>query len=151
MNHRQIAKALDKGLMVARERTPKKPRVSNPGDTISLVGAEMALLEHEEFWVMMMGARHELLGIYKAAQGTRDACLIHSREIFREAILAKACGIIIVHNHPSGDPTPSEEDRALTRRSAAAGRIIGIPLIDHIVVGTDGHRSERADTPESFQ
>lgn len=143
--------AIKTGLMVAREMAPKKrQRITCRAEAVGVAAAEMALRDREEFRALLLGARHELLEVATIAQGTRDACLVHARDLFRAALVAGACAIILIHNHPSGDPGPSDEDRALTRRVVACGRLLGIPVLDHIVVGTDGSRSIRDDEPEVF-
>lgn len=103
--------------------------------------ARLALRRTESFWVIMLDARGRAIGTERIAEGTLTSCLVHPREVFAPAIRARAAHIVLVHNHPSGDPTPSPEDITLTERLSEAGQILGIPVVDHVVIGRDGHRS----------
>ena len=89
----------------------------------------------EKFWVLCLNRKNRLLRQHEATSGTASSSLVHPREVFREAIRAGASAVICVHNHPSGDPDPSPEDIDVTRRLIDAGRLIGIPLLDHVIVG----------------
>jgi DNA repair protein RadC len=89
----------------------------------------------EHFLLMVLDARRRVIGITEVSVGTLSASLVHPREVFRAAILLNAAAIIIGHNHPSGDPTPSAEDRDVTRRIQRSGEILGIPIADHVVLG----------------
>lgn len=93
--------------------------------------------EVEVFWILALDIQRKILRTRPLAvtRGTLSGTLVHPREVFRLAIQANAAGVIAVHNHPSGDPTPSPEDRAITGQLVAAGGIIGIPLVDHVVIG----------------
>lgn len=106
-----------------------------PADAARIVWALTSDSPQEEFWVLILNTRHRIVAAVMVTRGILDASLIHPREVFRPAILASAAGIILAHNHPSGDPEPSAEDRAVTRQLSAAGQTIGIPVLDHIVVG----------------
>lgn len=89
----------------------------------------------EHFAALALDTKHHVLGHYLVSVGTMDAALVHPREIFRFAVLSGAACIVIGHTHPSGNPTPSSEDLALTRRMIAAGDLIGIPCVDHVIIG----------------
>jgi DNA repair protein RadC len=89
----------------------------------------------EEFHVAILNAQHRLERDVLVTRGLLDASLVHPREVFREAIAERAAAVILVHNHPSGDPTPSAEDRAVTAQLVAAGRLLDIPVHDHVIVG----------------
>lgn len=95
----------------------------------------------ESFWVLMLDVRGRPMGAVRVAEGTLTACLVHPREVFAPALRARAASIVAVHNHPSGDSSPSAEDRALTERLASAGELLGIPLVDHVVVARSGYAS----------
>jgi DNA repair protein RadC len=95
----------------------------------------------EEFHALLLNSRHRVVREVLVTRGIVDASLIHAREVFRPAVCEGASGVILVHNHPSGDPTPSAEDRAVTRQLAAAGRALGIPVLDHVVIGRAGYVS----------
>lgn len=89
----------------------------------------------EHFILLLLDSRHRLLRVAEISVGTLDMSVVHPRETFREAIAANAAAIILAHNHPSGDPAPSREDLELTRRLTEAGRLMGIPVLDHLIVG----------------
>jgi DNA repair protein RadC len=98
----------------------------------------------EQFAVLLLNARHEVTRRALVSQGSLNASIVHPREVFRPAILGSAASVILVHNHPSGDPEPSEEDLSITRRLAQVGELLGIPVLDHVVVGKRGFVSLRA-------
>jgi DNA repair protein RadC len=89
----------------------------------------------------MLDARNRPVAVECISKGTLTTCLVHPREVFRPAIRCSAAQVIAVHNHPSGDPTPSSDDRKITERLAEAGDLLGIPLVDHVVVARGGYRS----------
>lgn len=91
--------------------------------------------DQEEFLVVTLDTKHRPIRVVRITRGTLDASLVHPREVFRPAITDAAAAVLLVHNHPSGDPTPSTEDRAVTERLTEAGKIVGIQVLDHIVVG----------------
>lgn len=98
-------------------------------------------LQQEVFVVVCINIRNEILDVVEVARGTVHSVEVHPREIFRVAIRCAAAGIVLAHNHPSGDPTPSTEDIELTRRVRECGELMGIPVIDHVVVTERSHRS----------
>jgi DNA repair protein RadC len=91
----------------------------------------------EEFHLLALDAQNRITRDVLITRGILDGSLVHPREVFRAAIAEAAAGVIVVHNHPSGNPAPSSDDRAVTRQLAEAGRLLGIPLHDHVVVGGD--------------
>jgi DNA repair protein RadC len=91
--------------------------------------------DREHFVVLLLDTQNQIIGIHTVTVGTLDASLVHPREIFKPAILANAASVLLAHNHPSGDPTPSAEDRSVTRQLVAAGGCIGIEVLDHVIVG----------------
>ena len=98
----------------------------------------------EEFHVVTLDTRHRVIGDHRVTVGTLDASLVHPREVFRPALRDAAAAVLLVHNHPSGDPSPSPEDHAVTRRLEAAGRTLGVEVLDHVVVASSGSASIRA-------
>lgn len=107
--------------------------------------------DREQFAVLALDARHRPLGWRITSIGTLTAALVHPREVFRPALVLGAAAVVVVHNHPSGDPTPSAEDERLTARLIAAGRLLGVELLDHVVVGApDAAYSFRASRPDVF-
>jgi DNA repair protein RadC len=97
--------------------------------------------QQEEFWVVSLDAKNRLLSQARISKGTLMASVVHPREIFRIAIRNAAAAIIILHNHPSGDPEPSVEDRKVTTQVAEAGKLLGIPLLDHVIIGSNHYYS----------
>ena len=111
--------------------------VKSPEDTVVVVNEHLKMdkLERESFVVVALNAKNEPTHIEVVSTGSLTASIVHPREVFKMAILANAHGVVCVHNHPSGDPRPSEEDRKITKRLKEAGELLGIPLIDHIIIG----------------
>lgn len=116
-------------------RSQVKRGISRAADVYALLSPESSTLAHERFWVIPMDIKNRPLGIFQTGQGTVDASIVHPREVLQPALATSASGLIIAHNHPSGDPEPSPEDLALTRRLAAAAQVMGIPVLDHVVLG----------------
>lgn len=116
-------------------------RIMGPSDVNRLMGPRLRDLDQEEFHVLLLNRQHGILNTVQVTRGILDASLIHPREVYRRAVEIGAGAIIVAHNHPSGDPTPSAEDREVTRQLAEAGRTLGIPLLDHVVIGRDGWRA----------
>ncbi|HEY8062259.1 MAG TPA: DNA repair protein RadC [Gemmatimonadales bacterium] len=122
---------------IAREERPAVPRIAEPGDVVRLVGSRLRDLQVEEFHLLALDTRSRVLRDVLVTRGLLDSSLVHPREVFRAAISEAAAGIILVHNHPSGDPTPSAEDRAVTRQLVAAGQLLDLPVYDHVIVAGD--------------
>jgi DNA repair protein RadC len=137
----RLIAALELGLRASEEDEPERPRVRGPTDVHRLMGPRLRDLGHEEFHALLLNTQHRVLRDVIVTRGILDASLIHPREVFRPAILANAAAVILVHNHPSGDPTPSPEDRAVSRQLGEAGRTLGIRVLDHVVIGERGWSS----------
>src|SRR5207245_2331486 len=101
----------------------------------------LTMLDREAFVALHLDYKNRLDGLHVVSIGSLSASLVHPREVFKAAILSNAAAIIVVHNHPSGDPTPSREDREITARLKLSGETLGIPLLDHVIVATEGYRS----------
>lgn len=123
------------------EAGPLPDRVSDAGEVAAYFRARLAGLAVESFWVLMLDARARPIGLECVARGTLTACLVHPREVFAPVLRRRAAQIVVVHNHPSGDPEPSAEDVELTERLVEAGELLGVPVVDHVVVARGGHRS----------
>ncbi len=134
----RILAALELGRRATEETMPERPRIRGPADVYALMGPRLRDLPHEEFHALLLNTQHRLLRDVLVTRGILDASLIHPREVFRPAIVEKAAAIVLVHNHPSGDPLPSPEDRAVTRQLREAGQTIGIRVLDHVVVADRG-------------
>jgi len=137
----RLLAALELGRRAATEPFEAEEPVRGPADVYRRMGPRLRDLEQEEFHALLLNARHRVIREVAVTRGILDASLIHPREVFRLAVVEAAAGVILVHNHPSGDPTPSAEDRAVTRQLAEAGRALGIPVLDHVVVGGGTWRS----------
>ena len=122
---------------MAREERPAVPRISEPADVVKLMGGRLRDLQVEEFHLLALDTRSRVLRDVLVTRGLLNSSLVHPREVFRAAISEAAAGIILVHNHPSGDPTPSAEDRAVTRQLVAAGQLLDLPVYDHVIVAGD--------------
>jgi DNA repair protein RadC len=131
----KILAALDLGRRAVEEERAERERVRCAADVYALMRLEMRDLPHEEFHVLLLNTQNEVIRHLQVTRGTLDASLVHPREVFRAAISEAAASVILVHNHPSGDPTPSAEDRAVTRQLRGAGSIIGIEVLDHVIIG----------------
>jgi DNA repair protein RadC len=101
----------------------------------------LANQDREHMYGLFLDAKHALIGINHIAMGNMTEAFIHPREVFKCAILLNAAALILAHNHPSGDPSPSREDRLLTTRLAEAGTLLGIALLDHLIIGEDRYYS----------
>jgi DNA repair protein RadC len=98
-------------------------------------------LRQEIFWALLLDAKHRKLREVRIAEGSLTAALVHPREVFAPAVRESAAALVLVHNHPSGDPSPSPEDRQITRRLREAGELVGVRVLDHVIVGADAHYS----------
>ena len=132
----RIQAALELGRRAGAETALETDRIRGPADVFRRMGPNLRDLQHEEFHALLLNTQHKVIRDVLVTKGLLDSSLIHPREVFKPAIVESAAGVILVHNHPSGDPAPSAEDRAVTRQLASAGRAIGIPVLDHVVVGS---------------
>ncbi len=116
---------------------------SNPEEVARLLMPEMRYLEKEHFKAVLLNTKNHVIGVETISVGSLNSSIVHPREIFKEAIRRVAAAVILAHNHPSGDPTPSAEDIAVTRRLRRAGEILGIDVLDHIIIGDNEYVSLR--------
>lgn len=112
--------------------------ISNPSDVKDILNVFLASADRENFVVIMLNTKNRIIGINTVAMGMLSSCPIHPREVFKPVILANAASIILGHNHPSGEPSPSQDDLNSTNQLRAAGKLLGIPVIDHIIIGDEG-------------
>ena len=119
----------------------QKPKISSPDDITNLIGLEMSLLEQEQLRIVLLNTRNEVIGIRTLYQGTTNQAQVRIAEVFRDAVRANAVAIIVVHNHPTGDPTPSSADIELTRSIVEAGEMLEIRVLDHMIIGHGRHVS----------
>jgi len=134
------ALALGQRIMSAQ---PPRASVRSPEDVFALVGADMALLEQEHLKVILLNTRNQVMSVRQVNRGNVHSAVVRVAEVFRDAIRENAPNIILVHNHPSGDPSPSPDDAALTKQVEEAGRLLGIDVLDHVVIGRSGPASLR--------
>jgi len=133
----RLLAAFELAARVAGETRPPRPRIGEPADVARLLGPRLRDLDVEEFRLLALDSQSRLLREVLVTRGLLNSSQVHPREVFRPAIAEAAAGIIVVHNHPSGDPTPSAEDQAVTRQLVAAGRLLDLPVYDHVVIAGD--------------
>jgi DNA repair protein RadC len=133
----RLLAAFEIGARLAREGRPPVQRIREPEDVARLFQDRLRDLQVEEFHLLALDSQSQVLREVLVTRGLLNSSLVHPREVFRAAIAEAAAGIIVVHNHPSGDPTPSAEDRAVTRQLAEAGRLLDLPLYDHVIIAGD--------------
>lgn len=139
----QIQAAHEVGRRVqAKPAIPDEP-IRSAKDVADRMTAVMHRLDREEVWVLLLDTKHRVIGTHNVSIGHLSGAPVHPRELFKEAIRRSAAAIVVVHNHPSGDPTPSSEDLALTRRLRRVGEVVGIELLDHVIIGDHAHVSLR--------
>ena len=131
----QVKAALEIGRRLALVQTDAKYKISTPADAANLVMLDLAYLDTEQTRILLLDARGQVVEKASLYQGTAISSVLRAAEIFRPAIIRNCPGLILCHNHPSGDPTPSPDDLETTRRLVEAGRILDIELVDHIIIG----------------
>ncbi|MBU7025313.1 MAG: DNA repair protein RadC [Theionarchaea archaeon] len=117
------------------------PEITSAKDVVKLVAAHMKYLKQEEFRVLLLDGKNRLIRHQRVSLGSLDKALVHPRDVFRPAIAEGAASIILVHNHPSGDPTPSKQDLLLTRELYMCGKVVDIEVLDHVIIGISDHVS----------
>ena len=125
-------------VMLVRERRMPydQPQIRSSADACRMLATYLADVDREHFVVLMLDQKNHVIGIHTVSMGSLTASIVHPREVYKAAILANAATILCGHNHPSGDPQPSQEDRAITQRLAEAGKLLGITVVDHIIIGS---------------
>lgn len=131
----QIKAAIELGRRMVAASPEERPAIHSPADAAALVLYEMSALSQEHLWVILTDTRNRVMHIEKMYRGSLNASTVRVGEVFRAAIQRNAAAILVVHNHPSGDPTPSPEDITLTRALIQAGRLLDIEVLDHLVIG----------------
>jgi len=134
--------ALELAQRLTRESVGESPMVITPEQAAAVLRERARVLQTEVFWALMLDAKNRLIGEPKQiSQGTLNSSLIHPRELFKKALEHSCAAMILAHNHPSGDPTPSSEDIKVTKQLVGAGRVMGIKVLDHIVIGRRKHNT----------
>ncbi len=131
----QIKAAIELGRRLAASQPQERPQITSPADAAALVQYEMSALEQEELRVFLLDTRNRVLDIRTVYRGSLNSSQVRVGELFRDAIRKNAAAIIVAHNHPSGDPTPSPDDVAVTRAIVEAGKLLDISVLDHLVIG----------------
>ena len=132
----RVLAALELGRRAAVEESLRRDRIQGPGDVFLRLGPRLRDLPQEEFHALLLDTRHRVIREVLITRGTLDASLITPREVFRLAVVEGAAAVIVAHNHPSGDPSPSPDNRTVTSQIAEAGRALGITVLDHVILGT---------------
>ena len=114
---------------------PESERISSPTDAAKFLMGRLRYETHERFLVVLLNTKNRIIAVQQISEGSLTSAVVHPREVYAPAIVAHAAAILIAHNHPSGDPYPSIEDRRLTEAISKAGDFIGIPLMDHLIIG----------------
>jgi DNA repair protein RadC len=130
----ELIAAFKLGHRIAEEQLSKQ-KIDTPELVCDLVGAEMRMLHKESLRVILLDTKYHLLRTEEVSLGSVNESIAHPREVFRPAIISSAYAVIVVHNHPSGDPSPSQSDHSLTRRLSEAAELLQIRLLDHIIIG----------------
>jgi DNA repair protein RadC len=125
------------GRRVVQALPEERPQIKSPADAVQLL-SDMARLEQEEMRTLLLDTKNRVLGRSRVYQGSVHTTVVRISELFREAVRHNATGLILAHNHPSGDPTPSPEDAAITREIVKAGELLDIDVLDHLVIGAQG-------------
>ncbi len=139
----RLKAALELASRVAALSPEQRPQITSPDDLVNLVGVEMAALDQEQLRVVLLDTKHRVLGVRTVYQGTVNEARVRIAEVFRVAIRHNAVALVAVHNHPSGDPTPSAADVTLTAELARAGSLLDVEVLDHLIIGQGRHVSLR--------
>lgn len=131
----EIKAALELGRRLMASAPEERPRITSPADAANLLMSEMMMLEQEDLRVVLLDTRNHVLRVQTVYRGSLNTSVVRIGEVFRAAIKDNAAAIIVAHNHPSGDPSPSPEDIHVTRQLQQAGKLLDIELLDHVIIG----------------
>jgi DNA repair protein RadC len=131
----QLKAALEIGRRLGLTQNDDKYQIKSPADAANLVMVEMTYLDHEQMRIIILDTKNQVVDNINRYRGTVNSSVLRAAEVFRPAVIRNCPGVIVCHNHPSGDPTPSPEDIQVTRQLIEAGRVLDIELVDHIVIG----------------
>jgi DNA repair protein RadC len=137
----QLKAALELSRRLNIECPDRKHRIKSADDVASLVKMDMLYLDHEEIHILVLDTRNQVIDHIKSYKGTVNSSVLRSAEVFRPAVVRNCPNIIVIHNHPSGDPTPSQEDIEVTKQLVEAGKLLDIELLDHIIIGNPRYTS----------
>ena len=134
-----LKSALELAKRLSEESAPIRHTIRSPEDAAGILRERMRTREEESFWVLLLDGKNRLMkSPIEVTRGLLDASLVHPREVFKEAIRSASAAVVLAHNHPSGDPSPSAEDVRITKQLVEAGRIVDIHVLDHVVLGRQG-------------
>lgn len=135
--------AMELAQRLTREGIGERPVVITPEQAVAVLRERARVLQHEVFWALMLDTKNRLMGEpRKISEGTLNSSLVHPRELFSKAVECRCAALILAHNHPSGDPSPSSGDIKVTKQMIDAGEVMGIRVLDHIIIG---HRKQTSD------
>ena len=139
----RLIAAIEIGKRIAASDTEVRNHITSPGDAAKFLMPRLRHGTHEEFLTILLNTKNRVIKTERIAEGSLTSAVVHPREVFASAIVNHAAAILVAHNHPSGDPYPSSEDRHLTTSLEEAGKTLGIPLMDHIIIGDGRYYSFR--------
>ncbi len=122
-----------------------RPLVSTPEDVVAICGPQLRGADREHFWTLALNTKNRLIRIIEVSVGSLSASIVHPRELFKDAVRVSAASVILVHNHPSGDASPSGADVQLTKRLMRAGDVLGVEVLDHVIIGDGGTHASLRD------
>jgi DNA repair protein RadC len=131
----QIAACVELGRRLAARGSDIKPTITSPDDVADMLLPKLRDLTKEQFVALLLDTKHRVIREENVSIGSLNSTVVHPREVFQSAIAHSAAAIVVVHNHPSGDPTPSAEDKQITTRLVESGKILGVEVLDHIILG----------------
>lgn len=131
----KVLAALELGRRISMASPSERTTINGPEDVASLLMSDMRYLDREHFRALILNIKHQVLRIVDISIGSLNSSVVHPRELYKMVIRHNGAAVIVVHNHPSGDPTPSSEDVAVTKRLSEAGGVLGVELLDHIILG----------------
>ena len=137
----EIKAALELGKRLLTMSPEDRPQITGPRDVYALLRGEMAFADKETVKVVLLNTKHRVQNVVEVTLGTLNSSPVRIGELFKDAVRQQAANIVMAHNHPSGDPTPSADDVALTRRAVEAGKLLDIEVLDHVVIGRPGAES----------
>lgn len=137
----RLAAMLELSRRLQEPPADERPRVTSPADGANLLMGRMSHLQQEELWVILLDTRNRVLGTPTIYRGSLNTSVVRIGEVFRPAVEAPAAAVIVAHNHPSGDPSPSPEDINVTRQLVQAGKLLDIELLDHLIIAAHGYTS----------
>jgi DNA repair protein RadC len=147
----QLKAAFELGRRLEGAPREGKAAITSPEDVVSAVGSTLKGKKKEHFLALLLDTRNRLIRTSTVSMGSLDSSVVHPREVFKEAISASAASVIFVHNHPSGDPEPSEDDVELTKRLVESGKLLGILVLDHVILGDGTFVSLKASRNLRFE